>query len=152
MQMKVVCKDLNDHFHQVFLGNDVFAIDDLFEDDGDEYCDGLHQVNAFELGQTDEVGTDEDTKVFSLHFAFLAVSRVAGMLETDPKLVHFDKVGEDEPDRIGQAPLGTMYQYITHEYSLHTDSTAPNPHVACLNKTHPSPKLMGRQSRVCPLR
>ena len=65
------------------------------------------QIDAVELGETDEIGADEDTQVATLHFALFAVARVTLVLETHPEFVHFDKVGEDKGDRVLEVSLGT---------------------------------------------
>jgi hypothetical protein len=58
------------------------------------------------------------------------------MLEPDPELIHFDKVGEHEPDRVLQVTAGS------------TISLSPLPG----KSAHPSLIPIGRQSLVCPLR
>jgi len=98
---------LDDDFHQVLLGNDVLAVDDLLQYRG-EYIRLVHiQVDPIELGEADEIGADEYTQVATFHFAFLPVARVTLVLETHPEFVHLDKVGEDEGNRVLEVSLGT---------------------------------------------
>ena len=100
---------LDDDLHQVLLGNDVLAVDDLLQYRG-EYARLVHvQIDAIELGETDEIGADEYTQFATFHFALLAVARVTLMLETHPELVHLDKVGEDERNRVLEVSLGTVW-------------------------------------------
>jgi hypothetical protein len=100
MQVEIIGKDLDYHFHQVLLRNDVFAVDHLLQDTGQDELAVCIEIDPFELGQADEVGADQDAQVFALNFALLAIPRVARVLQSDPELVHFDKVGEDEADRV----------------------------------------------------
>lgn len=99
---------LDDDLHQILLGDNVLAVDDLLQYRG-EYVPLVHvQIDAIELGETDEICADEDTQVTTFHLALLAVARVTLMLETHPELVHLDKVGEDERNRVLEVALGTV--------------------------------------------
>lgn len=89
---------LNHNLHQVLLCDHVFAVDDLFED-ARKNCTFVHsQIDAFELAETDEVGSDKDTKLFAFHLPLLAFTRVTLVLQSNPELVHLDKVREHEAD------------------------------------------------------
>ena len=54
------------------------------------------QVDAFQLRQPDEVGSDQDSEVFTLNLPSLSLPRMSLVLKSYPELVHLDKVGQDE--------------------------------------------------------
>lgn len=91
---------LDDDLHEVLLCDDVLAVDDLFEDAREDDAAVHLEVDAVELTQADEVGPDEDAELAALEFAAVAVAAQAGVLQADPELVHLDKVGQDEADRV----------------------------------------------------
>ena len=91
---------LDNHFHEVFLRNDVLAADDLLEDAGEDDALVHVEVDAVELAEAHEVGPDEDAQLAPFHLALLAVAGVALMLQAHPELVHLDEVGEDEGDGV----------------------------------------------------
>lgn len=91
---------LDDNLHEVLLSNHVFTVDDLLKNGGEDAALVHVEVDAVELGEADEVRTDEDSEVAALHFALVAVAGVALVLETDPEFVHLDKVCEDKGYRI----------------------------------------------------
>ena len=98
---------LDDHLHEVLLGNDVFAAHDLLQDAW-QYVRLVHlQVDAFELAEPDEVRADENPQVLPLDLALLPVARMALVLQAHPELVHLDEVGKDERDGVLQVPLGS---------------------------------------------
>jgi hypothetical protein len=65
----------------------------LFQDSREDAVLVHLEVYAVELGEPDEVGADEDTKVAALHLAFFAVAGMALVLEAYPEFVHFNEVG-----------------------------------------------------------
>jgi hypothetical protein len=80
MEVEIIGKDLDDHFHEVVLCNDVFTIDDLFQD-GRKDCTAVHfQIYSFHLRESDEVGTDQDSEISSFKLSLLPLSGVALML------------------------------------------------------------------------
>jgi hypothetical protein len=87
---------LNDHFHQVFLGNNVFAVDDLLQNTGENGALVHVQIDTVKLAEPDEICADQDAQLAALQFAFFAVSRVPLVLEADPELVHFNEICEDK--------------------------------------------------------
>lgn len=58
------------------------------------------QVDAFQLRQPDEVGSDQDSEIFTLNFPSLSLSGVSLVLKSYPELVHLDKVGQNEAYRV----------------------------------------------------
>lgn len=58
------------------------------------------QVDAVQLTETNEVGTDKNPEFLALHLTLLTLARVTLVLKANPQLVHLDKVGEDELDRV----------------------------------------------------
>ena len=93
---------LNHDFHEVFLGNNILALDDLLENGGEDVILVELQINAVELRKANEICADQNTKVFPFGLALLAVARVALVLKAHPKLIHFDEIGELEGDGILQ--------------------------------------------------
>jgi len=87
---------LNNNFHKIFLRDDIFAIDDLLENAWKNGFLVHFQIHAIQLTQPNQICAYQDTKFATLHLTFLAVPRMTLMLESDPKLVHFDKVGQNE--------------------------------------------------------
>lgn len=83
---------LNHNLHQILLRNHIFTINDLFQDSGEDAVLVHFEVYAVELGESDEVGTNQDTEVAALHLAFFAVAGVALVLETNPEFIHLDEV------------------------------------------------------------
>ena len=65
---------LDNHFHEVFLRNDVLAADDLLQDAWEDIRLVHVEIHAVQLAQADEICADEDTEVFAFQFAFLAVA------------------------------------------------------------------------------
>ncbi len=98
--MEVVGEDLDHDLHKVFLSDDVLAVDDLLEDRWQDGALVHFEIHAFELAETNEVGSDKNTKLLALHLALLAISGVTLVLKPDPELVHLDEVGEYESDAI----------------------------------------------------
>lgn len=98
---------MDDDLHKVFLGDDVFAIDDLLEDVGQDDALVHVEIDAVELAEADEVSADEDAELFALHLAPLAVLGEALVLQSDPELVHLDEVGEDEAEAVLQVASGS---------------------------------------------
>ena len=65
---------LDNHFHEVFLRDDVLAADDLLQN-ARENIRGVHlEIHAVELAETDEVCADEDTEVLAFDLALLSVA------------------------------------------------------------------------------
>ena len=140
MEVKVICEDLNDYFHKVFLSDDVFTIDDLFED-GREDGSAIHvEVGPFELRESNQIGPDEDAEIFALDFTFITFAGMALVLKTDPELVHLDEIGEDEADRVLEISTGSVE--VCHLKSSHLGRSQ--------EETHPSLVPTGRKSLVCP--
>lgn len=50
MEVEIIGEDLDDYFHEVFLRDDVFAVDDLLEDGGEDGPSIHIEVGPFELG------------------------------------------------------------------------------------------------------
>lgn len=110
--MKVVGKNLDYHFHQVLLGNNVLAIDDLFQNAREDRLLIHGQIDTFELAEANEIGAHENTKLAPLHLALFAITRVPLVLQSYPELVHFDKVGKNECDGILQIPRWPLEQMV----------------------------------------
>ena len=104
---KAILTYLNDDFHEIFLRNDVFTVDDLFQhtrqDDGPVHF----QVDAVQLTESNQVCAHKNAQLLALHLALLSISGQALVLQADPKLVFFDKVGQDEADGVLQAARRT---------------------------------------------
>ncbi len=120
-KVKVVGKDLDDHLHEILLCDDIFAVNDLLEDGREDGALVHLEIDAFELAESDEVGADEDAQLFAFHLAFLAVSGVTLMLQSDPELVHLDKVGEDKADAVLEV---TARSHILADGEVVASSTA----------------------------
>ena len=71
---------LDYNFHQVLLRNDVLAIDDLFQNTGEDSLLVHIQIDAVELTEPDEVGPDKDAQIAPLVLALFAFPRVALVL------------------------------------------------------------------------
>lgn len=99
---------LYDNLHQIFLRDDVLAIDDLLQDGGENELLIHIQIHAIELGKTDEVRANEYSQIAPLHFALLTIPRVTLVLKTDPELIHLDEIGEDERNGILEVPCGSV--------------------------------------------
>lgn len=99
--------DLDDDLHEVLLGDNVLAVDDLLEHARQDEALVHAEVDALELAEADEVGADEDAKLLALHLTLLALARVARVLQADPELIHLDEVGQDEADRVLKVAGGT---------------------------------------------
>lgn len=93
---------LDDDLHEVFLRDNVFAVDDLFEHAGKDDAPVHFQIDAVELTEADQVGPDEDAQLAPLEFPPVAVARESAVLQPDPEFVHLDEVGQDEADRVVQ--------------------------------------------------
>jgi hypothetical protein len=93
---------LDHDFHEVFLGNNILALDDLLENGGEDGILVEVQINAVELRKANEICADQDTKVFPFGLTLLAVARVTLVLKAHPELIHFDEIGELEGDGILQ--------------------------------------------------
>ena len=65
---------LYDNFHQVLLRNDILAADDLLKNARENVALIHVQVDAIQLTKSDQIGTNENAEVPTLHLAFLAVS------------------------------------------------------------------------------
>jgi hypothetical protein len=91
---------LDHDFHEVFLGNNILALDDLLENGGEDVILVELQINAVELREANEICADQDTKIFPFGLTLLAVARVTLMLKAYPELIHFDEIGELKGDRI----------------------------------------------------
>lgn len=64
---------LNNDFHEIFLCNDVFAIDNLLHYTRQD-CALVHiEINAIKLAETNQVGANEDPQVLPLQFALFSV-------------------------------------------------------------------------------
>jgi hypothetical protein len=94
--------NLNDDFHEVFLGDHVFAVYDLLHNTWQDCVFIQRQVNSVQLGEPNKICADEDAEFSSFQLAFLPIARVPLMLETHPELVHLDKVRDDESNRVVQ--------------------------------------------------
>jgi hypothetical protein len=93
---------LDHDFHEVFLGNDILALDDLLENGREDVILVKLQINAVELREANEICADQNTKVFPFSLTLLAVARVTLVLKAHPELIHFDEIGELEGDGILQ--------------------------------------------------
>jgi hypothetical protein len=93
---------LDHDFHEVFLGNNILALDDLLENSGEDVILVELQINAVELRKANEICADQNTKIFPFGLTLLAVARVTLVLKAHPKLIHFDKICELKGDRILQ--------------------------------------------------
>lgn len=91
---------LYDDFHQILLRNHLFAPYYLLQYARQNDLTVHGQVNPFKLAQPDKVGSNQDTQFLAFHLSLFAFFGVALMLETNPKFVHFDKVGENKSDRV----------------------------------------------------
>jgi len=120
VKMKVVRENLDDGLHEVFLGDNVLAIDNLFQNRREDGMAVHVQVDAFELGKTDKIRSDENTEISTLHLAAVAFTGMALMLQSDPELVHLDKIGENESDGVLQITIRTVM------ISLSFSSASPN--------------------------
>lgn len=98
---------LDDNLHEIFLGDHVLAVNDLLEDAWEDRATVHLEVDAFELAQPNQVRPDQDPKLPSLHLPPFAVARESRVLQSDPELVHLDKVGEDEADRVLEVAAGS---------------------------------------------
>ena len=74
------------------------------------------QVNAVQLTETNKVGTDKNSEFFALHLTLFALARVALVLKANPQLVHLDKVGEDELDRVCNVSFGSIVMKEVSQY------------------------------------
>lgn len=88
--------NLNNNFHQILLRNYIFTINNLLQYTRQDILLIHIEIHTVQLGQSNKVGTNQNTKFFSLNFAFFAIARMALVLETDPELIHLDEVREDE--------------------------------------------------------
>lgn len=57
-------------------------------------------VDALELAESDEVGTDEDAQLLSLLLSLLTVTTVALVLHSHPQLIHLGEVQQDKVDGV----------------------------------------------------
>lgn len=99
---------LDDDLHQVLLRDYVLAVHDLLQHTRKDRPPVHLQVNAFKLTQPNEIGPDENSQLPSLHLATFTIARKPRVLKSDPELVHFDEVGEDEADRVLKIPAGAF--------------------------------------------
>ncbi len=93
---------LDHDFHEVFLGNNILALDHLLENGGKDGISVELQINAVELREANEIGADQNAKVFPFGLTLLAVARVTLVLKAHPELIHFDEISELEGDRVLQ--------------------------------------------------
>jgi hypothetical protein len=130
---------LDHDFHEVFLGNNILALDDLLENGGEDGISVELQIDAVELREANEICANQNTKVFPFRLTLLAVARVTLVLKAHPELIHFDEVGELESDGIFQISRWPAIQSGATSRSNRSD-------------THPVSKPIGKWSRVWPLR
>ena len=93
---------LDHNFHEVFLGDNILALDHLLKNSGEDVILVKLQINAVELRKANEVCADQNAKVFTLGLALLAVARVTLVLKAHPELIHFNEISELEADGILQ--------------------------------------------------
>jgi hypothetical protein len=89
-------------FHEVFLGNNILALDDLLENGREDGILVELQIDAVKLREANEICADQNTKIFTFGLALLAVARVTLVLKAHPELIHFDEISELEGDGILQ--------------------------------------------------
>jgi hypothetical protein len=90
--------DLDYDFHEVFLGNRILTLNNLLKNGGKDVILVELQVDTIQLRESNKVCADQNTKVFALSLALLAIARVSLVLKSHPELVHFDKIGELKTD------------------------------------------------------
>jgi hypothetical protein len=120
------------------------------------------QVDAVQLTEANEVGTDKNPEFLALHLTLLALARVALVLKTNPQLVHLDKVGEDELDRVCNVSFGPIIAIkevsacqrttVTSKLNKRPFRGKNNDPSKTQNDAYPSSVPKGRPLRVCPLR
>lgn len=93
---------LDDHFHEILLGDDIFAVDNLFQDARQDRAAVHVQTDTLQLAEPDKIRAYEDTQFLAFHLALFAIARMALVLQAHPELVHLDKVGQDEADAVLQ--------------------------------------------------
>jgi len=95
---------LDHDFHEVFLGNNILALDDLLENGGEDGISVELQIDAVELREANEICADQNTKVFPFRLTLLAVARRHG----------YAAVSEEfEPDLVGvAAPVRDFRGYV----------------------------------------
>jgi hypothetical protein len=93
---------LDHDFHEIFLGNNILALYHLLENGGKDAISVELQINAVELREANEIGADQNAKVFPFGLTLLAVARVTLVLKANPELIHFDEISEFEGGRILQ--------------------------------------------------
>lgn len=108
---------LDDNFHQILLGDNVFTVNHLFKDARKNHSLVQVQVHAVKLTESHQIRPNKDTEFASFHFTFFPVARMSLMLETDPKLIHLNEVGQNERYRILKTSCRTTTGSYEHQYS-----------------------------------
>lgn len=95
------------------------------------------KVDAIQLTQTNQIGTDQDTQFLALCLTLLAITRMTLMLQSNPQLVHFRKVRQDKIDGFKHIAFGSdtvdKYNLIQIQAKRLTQSPHPraNDHGSC---------------------
>lgn len=95
------------------------------------------KVDAIQLTQTNQIGTNQDTQFLALCFTLLAITRMTLMLQSNPQLVHFCKIGQDKVDGFKHIAFGSVtvdkYNLIQMQAKRLTQSPHPrvNDHGSC---------------------
>ena len=96
LQVKLSEAHLNHHLHEVFLSNHVLATDDLLQNTRQNSTLVHIEVYTIQLAKADKVSSNKNSKFASLQFSLFSIPRVSLMLQTNPKLIHFNKVRQHE--------------------------------------------------------
>mmetsp|Transcript_51769 Transcript_51769/g.161094 ORF Transcript_51769/g.161094 Transcript_51769/m.161094 type:complete len:319 (-) Transcript_51769:14-970(-) len=99
-KVELVGENLDDHFHEVLLGNLVLAADDLLQDTGENLCLVHVCIDPLKVREPDQVRAHEDAQVESLSLPPLSVAHGPLMLHADPQLVHLREVVHEEVDAV----------------------------------------------------
>ena len=109
---------LDHNFHEVFLGDNILALDNLLKNGGEDGILVELQINAVELREADEICADQNAKVFAFGLTLLAVTRVALVLKAHPELVHFDEICELEADGILQITSWPAMETVSNKFKV----------------------------------
>ena len=94
---------LNNNFHEVLLCNRILAADNLLKDAWKDNSPVQIEVDTIKLTKSHQICPNKDTKLTSFHLAFFMITGVTLVLQTYPKFVHFNEIGQDKRYRILKA-------------------------------------------------